>query len=148
MKVAFLTLGCKVNSYETEAVWELLEERGYEKVEFNELSDIYIINTCSVTNNGESKSRKMIRHAIGLNKEAIVVVMGCFSQLKSEEVLAIEGVSIAVGTNHRDQIPLLIEEYKKTKKKINHFNPPDFKLFFIIIFLKFLIETNSLFLYF
>ncbi len=122
MKVAFLTLGCKVNSYETEAVWELLEERGYEKVEFNELSDIYIINTCSVTNNGESKSRKMIRHAIGLNKEAIVVVMGCFSQLKSKEVLAIEGVSVAVGTNHRDQIPLLIEEYKKTKKQINHVN--------------------------
>jgi len=64
MKVAFLTLGCKVNSYETEAIWELMEKAGYERVEFESLSDVYIINTCSVTNNGEAKSRKMIRHAI------------------------------------------------------------------------------------
>ncbi len=120
MKVAFLTLGCKVNSYETEAVWELLEEEGYERVDFNEKSDIYIINTCSVTNNGESKSRKMIRHAISQNEDSIVVVMGCFSQLKSEEVLSIPGVSVAVGTNHRDQIPILIKEYIKTKTPINY----------------------------
>lgn len=122
MKVAFLTLGCKVNSYETEAVWELMEQEGYERVDFNELSDIYIINTCSVTNNGESKSRKMIRHAISMNPNAIVVVMGCFSQLKSEEVLSISGVSIAVGTNHRDQIPQLIKNYIISNKPINYVN--------------------------
>lgn len=122
MKVAFLTLGCKVNSYETEAVWELLEQEGYERVDFNEKSDIYIINTCSVTNNGESKSRKMIRHAISQNQDSIVVVMGCFSQLKSEEVLSIPGVSIAVGTNHRDQIPYLIKQFNKTKTPINYVN--------------------------
>ena len=122
MKVAFLTLGCKVNSYETEAVWELLEQEGYERVDFCNLSDVYIINTCSVTNNGESKSRKMIRHSISQNLNAIVVVMGCFSQLKSEEVLSIPGVSIAVGTNHRDQIPQLIKDYLKTNKPINYVN--------------------------
>ncbi len=120
MKVAFLTLGCKVNSYETEAIWELMEKAGYERVEFESLSDVYIINTCSVTNNGEAKSRKMIRHAIQTNPKSIVVVMGCFSQLKAEEVMAIEGVSIAVGTNHREQIPQLIEQFLLNRQSINN----------------------------
>jgi len=123
MKVAFLTLGCKVNSYETEAIWELMEKTGYEKVEFDSLSDVYIINTCSVTNNGEAKSRKMIRHAIQTNPDGIVVVMGCFSQLKAEEVMAIDGVSIAVGTNHREQIPQLIEQYRQNQQTINRVEP-------------------------
>jgi threonylcarbamoyladenosine tRNA methylthiotransferase MtaB len=111
MKVALLTLGCKVNSYETEAVWEMLEKDGYQRVDFDDFSDVYIINTCSVTNQGEAKSRKMIRHASQSNPEAIVVVMGCFSQLRADEVLKIEGVKIVVGTNHRDMIPKLIREY-------------------------------------
>jgi threonylcarbamoyladenosine tRNA methylthiotransferase MtaB len=119
LKVALLTLGCKVNSYETEAVWELLEKEGYDRVEWNDQSDVFIINTCSVTNTGEAKSRKMIRHAVATNPQAIVVVMGCFSQLKVSEVLAIQGVSIAIGTNHRDQIPSMIKKYIVEHKPIS-----------------------------
>lgn len=119
MKVALLTLGCKVNSYETEAVWEMLERDGYQRVDFDDFSDVYIINTCSVTNQGEAKSRKMIRHASQSNPEAIVVVMGCFSQLRADEVLKIEGVKIVVGTNHRDMIPKLIREYLENHQVTN-----------------------------
>jgi len=119
MKVALLTLGCKVNSYETEAVWEMLEKDGYQRVDFDDFSDVYIVNTCSVTNQGEAKSRKMIRHASQSNPEAIVVVMGCFSQLRADEVLKIEGVKIVVGTNHRDMIPKLIREYQENHQVTN-----------------------------
>jgi len=119
MKAAFLTLGCKVNSYETEAVWELLQKCGYERVEFPEKSDVYLINTCTVTNNGDVKSRKMIREAIRTNGEAIVVVMGCFSQLKADEVLDIPGVSIVLGTKNRQRIPEYIDEYRTTRRVLN-----------------------------
>jgi threonylcarbamoyladenosine tRNA methylthiotransferase MtaB len=119
MKAAFLTLGCKVNSYETEAVWELLQKQGYERVEFHEKSDVYLINTCTVTNNGDVKSRKMIREAVRANEDAIVVVMGCFSQLKSEDVLDIPGVKIVLGTKNRQRIPEYIEEYRATGRVLN-----------------------------
>ncbi|MDD3126807.1 MAG: tRNA (N(6)-L-threonylcarbamoyladenosine(37)-C(2))-methylthiotransferase MtaB [Candidatus Izemoplasmatales bacterium] len=119
MKVALMTLGCKVNSYETEAVWELMKDRGYQRVDFKEDSDIYIINTCTVTNNGDSKSRKMIREAVTRNSQGIVIVMGCFSQLKADEVLAIPGVKIVLGTQNRALIPDYIDEYRQTKKVVN-----------------------------
>lgn len=112
MRAGFLTLGCKVNSYETEAVWELLRDRGYERGEFSAANDVYVINTCSVTNTGEAKSRKMIREA-ARHPGAIVVVMGCFSQLRAEEVAAIEGVSIVVGTHDRHRIPDYLEEFRR-----------------------------------
>lgn len=119
MKAAFLTLGCKVNSYETEAIWELMEHQGYERVDFKEKSDVYVINTCTVTNNGDVKSRKMIREAIGKNQDAIVVVMGCFSQMKADEVLGIPGVKIVLGTQNRHLIPEYIEEYQKKHEVLN-----------------------------
>ncbi|MCK5731847.1 MAG: tRNA (N(6)-L-threonylcarbamoyladenosine(37)-C(2))-methylthiotransferase MtaB, partial [Tenericutes bacterium] len=99
MKVAFNTLGCKVNSYETEAIIEQFEHAGYEIVNFNEYSDIYIINTCMVTNAGENKSKKIIKRPIKINPNAIVIVMGCLTQLKAEEVLSIDGVKVVLGTN-------------------------------------------------
>lgn len=114
-----MTLGCKVNSYETEAVWELLEKEHYQRVDFQDIADVYIINTCTVTNTGENKSKKMIRQAIHKNPNAVVVVMGCYSQLKAEEARSIEGVSIVVGTNHRDQIPSLIKSYINTHQTID-----------------------------
>ncbi len=119
MNVALMTLGCKVNSYETEAVWELLEKEHYQRVDFQDIADVYIINTCTVTNTGENKSKKMIRQAIHKNPNAVVVVMGCYSQLKAEEARSIEGVSIVVGTNHRDQIPSLIKSYINTHQTID-----------------------------
>ena len=119
MKVAFYTLGCKVNSYETEALIEKFQERKYEIVDFNEDSDVYIINSCMVTNTGERKSKKIIRRPFQINKEAIVIVMGCLTQLKAEEILSIEGVKIVVGTKNREFIPDYLDEYLQNRIPLN-----------------------------
>ena len=118
MKAAFYTLGCKVNSYETEVNIEMFKKNGYEIVPFNEKADVYIINTCSVTNTADSKSRKIIREAVKRGEGAIVVVMGCYSQIKYLEASSIPGVSIVLGTANKTSILDLIEEYKKNKKQI------------------------------
>lgn len=125
MKAAFLTLGCKVNGYETEAVWELMREKGWDRVDFKEKADAYVLNTCTVTNTGDVKSRKMIREAVRRNPEAVVVVMGCFSQLKGEEVLGIPGVGVVLGTRGRDRIPEYVEEARKSKVPLNRVLPLD-----------------------
>jgi len=119
MKVAFYTLGCKVNAYETEAVMEMFKNKGYEIVDYDQLSDVYVINSCMVTNSGERKSKQIIRRPIQLNPEAIVIVMGCLSQLKAQEMLAIEGVKIVLGTKNRNQIIDYLETYLKTKQVMN-----------------------------
>jgi len=119
MKVAFYTLGCKVNSYETEALMELFLAKKYDVVNFDEYSDIYVINSCMVTNTGERKSKKIIKRPIKINQEAIVVVMGCLSQLKADEIEKIGGVKIVVGTKNREKIIDYIDLYLKTKKPIN-----------------------------
>lgn len=118
MKVAFYTLGCKVNAYESEVAINLFKEKGYEIVPFDTLADIYIINTCSVTNSADSKSRKEIRNAVRRNKDAVIAVMGCYSQVKSEEVKNINGVSIVIGNKDKSKIVDIIEEYIKNKKQI------------------------------
>ena len=79
-KAAFHNLGCKVNSYETESMQQLLEENGYEIVDFSEIADVYIINTCSVTNIADRKSRQMIHKARKMNKNAVIVAAGCYAQ--------------------------------------------------------------------
>lgn len=118
MKAAFYTLGCKVNSYETEVNIEVFKNNGYEIVPFEEKADVYVINTCSVTNTSDQKSRKIIREAVKRGNNAIVVVMGCYSQIKYMEASKIPGVSIVIGTNNKSKILDLIEEYKKNKKQI------------------------------
>lgn len=118
MKVAFYTLGCKVNSYETEVNIEIFKNHGYEIVSFDEVADVYVINTCSVTNTSDQKSRKIIREATKKNKDAIVVVMGCYSQVKYNEAKDIPGVSIVIGNNNKSEIIDLVEEYKKNNKQI------------------------------
>lgn len=118
MKVAFYTLGCKVNAYESELAINLFKERGYQIVPFDTISDIYVINTCSVTNSADSKSRKEIRNAINKNKNAVIAVMGCYSQVKYEEVKNIDGVSIVIGNKDKSKIVDIVEEYIKNKKQI------------------------------
>lgn len=118
MKAAFYTLGCKVNSYETEVNIEVFKKNGYEIVPFEEKADVYVINTCSVTNTSDQKSRKIIREAVKRGNNAIVVVMGCYSQIKYMEASKIPGVSIVIGTNNKSKILDLIEEYKKNRKQI------------------------------
>ena len=103
-KAAFCTLGCKVNQYETEAISELFVNNGYNIVPFDEKADVYLINTCSVTNIGDRKSRQMIRRAKKTNPESIIIVTGCYAQTASDEVLEIEGVNLVIGTKDRANI--------------------------------------------
>ncbi|MDQ0204265.1 tRNA (N(6)-L-threonylcarbamoyladenosine(37)-C(2))-methylthiotransferase MtaB [Pectinatus haikarae] len=108
-KVAFTTLGCKVNQFETETMMGLFRKKDYEIVDFTEMADFYIINTCSVTHLGERKSRQLIRRAIHLNEKAVVAVTGCYAQLEPEQIENIEGVKAIIGTNERKNIVEIVE---------------------------------------
>lgn len=121
-KAAFYTLGCKVNQYETEAMIESFENAGYQIVKYDEYADVYIINTCTVTNMSDRKSRQIIRRALELNPDAFVAVVGCYSQIAPEEVLNIPGVSLVVGTNERNRIVELIEYAMEKEEKLNLVN--------------------------
>ena len=116
MKVGIYTLGCKVNTYESEYVSSLLENHGYEICEFNDVCDIYIINTCTVTNTSDVKSRKIIRQAKKKNPDACIVAMGCFIQADKTNV--IDEIDIAIGNKDKSKIIELIEEYFKSKERI------------------------------
>lgn len=118
-KVAFHTLGCKVNQYDTQSMLEKFLERGYEAVEFDEKADVYIINTCTVTGLGDRKSRQMIRRAHRINPDAVIAVVGCYAQTASEEVISIPGVNLVLGTQDRDKIVDLVEQVKDTGSSIN-----------------------------
>lgn len=108
-KAAFYTLGCKVNQYETEAMEELFSEKGYEIVSFDDFADVYVINTCTVTGMSDRKSRQIIRRAKKKNPYSVVAVTGCYAQTAPEEVKAIEGVNIIIGTGDRKKIVELAE---------------------------------------
>lgn len=114
MKVGICSLGCKVNIYEAEFVANILKENNYEIVDFEDKADIYIINTCSVTNESDKKSRKMINRARKNNKDAIIIVMGCYSQLNADKIDA----DIILGNKDKSNIVKLIEEYKTKNNKI------------------------------
>jgi threonylcarbamoyladenosine tRNA methylthiotransferase MtaB len=117
--VAFHTLGCKVNHYETEAIWQLFKEQGYERVDFEATSDVYVINTCTVTNTGDKKSRQVIRRAVRKNPDAVICVTGCYAQTSPAEIMAIPGVDIVVGTQDRVKMLDYIEQYKHERQPIN-----------------------------
>ena len=111
--VASHALGCKVNQYESEAIAELFQEKGYQVVDMEQAADVYIINTCTVTNFGDKKSRQLIRKVKRQNPNSIVVVAGCYAQTAPQEIMAIEGVNIVVGTKDRKQIVNLVENYQQ-----------------------------------
>ena len=114
MRVGIYSLGCKVNIYESEFVTSLLKDAGFEIVSFSEEADVYIINTCSVTNEADRKSRKIISKARKENKDAIIVVMGCYSQVKSDDIDA----DIIIGNKDKSKIVSLINECLEKKNKI------------------------------
>ena len=116
--IAFHTLGCKVNTYESNSMLKIFNEAGYQEVDFKEIADVYVINTCTVTNTGDSKSRQMIRKAIRKNPQATVCVVGCYSQIAPEEIEQIEGVGVVLGTQHRKDIVKYVDEYLKTGKPV------------------------------
>lgn len=114
---AFLSLGCKVNSYETEAMRESFISAGYEIVDFKELADVYVINTCTVTNIADRKSRQMLHQAKRRNPEAIIAAVGCYVQAAEEALLEDSSVDIVVGNNKKSDIVSLVERYQESRNK-------------------------------
>ena len=110
-KVALHNLGCKVNSYELDVVQQNLLEKGYEIVPFQEETDIYIINTCTVTNMADRKSRQMLHRAKAKNPDAVVVALGCYVQTGREDVILDDCIDLAVGNNRKKDLPAILEEY-------------------------------------
>lgn len=128
LKIALLTLGCKVNQYETDAMKERLEMAGAKIVPFGEAADVYIVNTCSVTNVADKKSRQMLHRAKRKNPDAILVAAGCYVQAAQEELEKDELVDVMIGNNKKKEIVTILEAFVKTKQKesqvidINHTN--------------------------
>lgn len=112
-KIASYALGCKVNQYESEAIAELFAEKGYDVVSIDEKADVYIINTCTVTNFGDKKSRQLIRKVKRQNPEAIVAVVGCYAQTAPKEISEVEGVNLVIGTKDKSQVVKMVEDYHK-----------------------------------
>lgn len=112
-KAALHNLGCKVNGYETEAMQKLLEEDGYEIVPFHEKADVYVINTCTVTNIADRKSRRMLHRARKLNPEAVIVAAGCYVQAQEEAGQAIEGIDILIGNNQKKNLISLLHAHEQ-----------------------------------
>lgn len=116
-KVKFITLGCKVNQYETNAMAQKFIEKGYKLVENDEKANIYIINTCTVTNMSDKKSRQMLRKVKEQNKNAVVVAIGCYAQIAKQELEKISEIDIVLGNNEKAQIIKYVEEFIKKNKK-------------------------------
>jgi threonylcarbamoyladenosine tRNA methylthiotransferase MtaB len=122
-KVAFHTLGCKLNFAETSSIARKFTDNGYERVDFNENADIYIINTCSVTKKADKKSEQFIKKARKQNPDAQIVVMGCYAQLQTDKIASIEGVDLILGSNEKFRIMDYLKERKKNSPpEIHSFN--------------------------
>lgn len=116
-KVAFYTLGCKLNFSETSTIARIFEDAGFARVNFEETPDIYVINTCSVTENADKKCKQLVRRALKVNPEAFVVIIGCFAQLKPVEIGQIPGVDLVLGANEKFNLLDYIDEEAKKKEK-------------------------------
>ncbi len=117
--VAFYTLGCKVNFVDTEGIWQLFKREGYKQVDFEETADVYLINTCTVTNTGDRKSRQVIRRAVRRNPDAIIAVTGCYAQTAPAEIMAIEGVDLVIGTQDRERLLDYVSALRQERQPIN-----------------------------
>ncbi|MBQ3559781.1 MAG: tRNA (N(6)-L-threonylcarbamoyladenosine(37)-C(2))-methylthiotransferase MtaB [Agathobacter sp.] len=118
-KAALHNLGCKVNAYETEAMQQMLESAGYEIVSFGEKADVYVINTCSVTNMADRKSRQMLHRAKKMNPEAVVVAAGCYVQTKEQEAMVDEAIDIIIGNNKKHELVSKLDEFFRDHGKID-----------------------------
>ncbi|MCF8563330.1 tRNA (N(6)-L-threonylcarbamoyladenosine(37)-C(2))-methylthiotransferase MtaB [Alicyclobacillus tolerans] len=114
--VAFHTLGCKVNFYDTEGIWQVFKASGYTQVPFDEPADVYVINTCTVTHTGDKKSRQTIRRAVRTNPDAVVVVTGCYAQVAPAEVAQIPGVDLVVGNDQKSKIVEHVERVRNEQQ--------------------------------
>ncbi|MFV0274793.1 MAG: tRNA (N(6)-L-threonylcarbamoyladenosine(37)-C(2))-methylthiotransferase MtaB [Bacilli bacterium] len=120
MKLGVFTLGCKVNLYESEIMMNAFKSKGYEICNFEDICDVYIINTCTVTNNADSKCRKIINKARSMNQDAVICVVGCYSQVSSDEIKEKLNVDIILGTKDKTLLPNYVAEFLKEKKQISN----------------------------
>jgi threonylcarbamoyladenosine tRNA methylthiotransferase MtaB len=111
--VAFYTLGCKLNYSETSTIGRLFEQNGYQKVEFHEKADVYVINTCSVTENADKKCRKIVKEALKHSPDAFITIVGCYAQLKPEEIAAIPGVNAVLGASEKFKLLELLGDFER-----------------------------------
>ncbi|MGL4567130.1 MAG: tRNA (N(6)-L-threonylcarbamoyladenosine(37)-C(2))-methylthiotransferase MtaB, partial [Fusobacteriaceae bacterium] len=114
-KVAFYTLGCKVNQYETESIKNQLMKLGYEDTDFENSADVYIINSCTVTSVADKKTRNMMRRAKKINPDAIIILTGCYAQTNSKELLEIDEIDYVVGNTDKQAIVKLIQDFQEKK---------------------------------
>ena len=114
--VAFHTLGCKLNFSETSTIARLLLDNGYQKVDFNSPADIYLLNTCSVTENADRECKTVVRGALRHNPDAFIVVVGCYAQLKPEEISNIEGVDLVLGASEKFRLLNYLDDLSKKNK--------------------------------
>ncbi len=122
MKVAFTTLGCRVNQYESEAMAEKFIKSGYEVVSFSDIADVYVVNTCTVTNMSDKKSRQMISRARRLNDKAVIAAVGCYTQIAPEKVSEIGDVDVILGTRNKGEIVYWVNRAREEKKQIVEVN--------------------------
>ena len=118
-KAAFYTLGCKLNFSETSTISRQLTDLGFSKAEFNEGADVFVINTCSVTENANRECRRIIRKAKKISPSSIVIVTGCYAQLKPEAISCIDGVDMVVGANEKFNIPSLLKKFSSQTTEIH-----------------------------
>ena len=128
LKVAFHTLGCKVNQHDSAIMAALFQDAGYTIVDFNDKADVYVVNTCTVTHLSDRKSRQMIRRAAGENPDATVVVCGCYAQTAKNELEALDEVDLIIGTNERHRVVEAVEEFRANHVKTAYM-PDDDELF-------------------
>jgi threonylcarbamoyladenosine tRNA methylthiotransferase MtaB len=122
-RVAFYTLGCKLNFSETSSIGRIFQDAGYQTVPFNERADVYVINTCSVTDNADKKCRKVVKEALKYSPQAYITIVGCYAQLKPREIAEIPGVDMVLGAAEKFNIIEHINDLTKQKKAIIHNAP-------------------------
>ena len=115
-KVAFYTLGCKLNFSESSSISRLFEEAGYLKVDFTKSADVYIINTCSVTDNADKKCKKIVKEAKKYSPNSFIAIIGCYAQLKPEEIASIKGVDAVLGASEKFKLIELLGDFERTKE--------------------------------
>ena len=135
-KVAFYTLGCKTNQYESNAIIQKFLENGYKLVDFKEKADVYIVNTCTVTNISDRKSRQILRRAKQINKDSILGVVGCYVQVAKKELEDIKEIDLVLGNNEKNDIVKYVEELEKRRSIVSEINKPqEYKDFGEIFFI-------------
>ena len=112
-KVAFYTLGCKLNFSETSTIARSFQDEGFDRVDFEEVADMYVINTCSVTENADKQFKQVVRKAMKLNDKAFVAAIGCYAQLKPEELASVDGVDLVLGATEKFKITDYITDLSK-----------------------------------